>query len=74
MRNDLISRDQASNNLIRVCLERSAATCLKKYQKDIYSAETGEGPNGWLNDIKKCNHVMNEENQAVFRAIHVIFN
>ena len=71
MRNELIKNSNPSTlNLIHACLERSALTSLKKYDKEIYNMETGEGTNGWANTLKKCREPMNEESFAVYKAIH----
>ena len=48
MRNELITKsDPTTLNLLRVTLERSAETSLKKYNKIIYD-EDGEGPGGYI--------------------------
>eukprot|EP00842_Homolaphlyctis_polyrhiza_P005316 jgi/Hompol1/5786/HPOL_004698-RA len=70
MRNDLIDQSNpATLNLVNITLERSAETSLNVYVKDTY-AEDGSGSNGWLNLLSKFQSSFNEENFAVFKAIH----
>ena len=71
MRNDLISKsNHQSNNLLISTFERSAETCLNRFEMPLYDAVNGEGSGGWKNLLRKTPHVLNEENLAVFRAIH----
>ncbi|KAJ3370422.1 Methylcrotonoyl-CoA carboxylase subunit alpha, mitochondrial [Kappamyces sp. JEL0680] len=70
MRNEILSRSAQNDNLMRVALERSAETSLKKYEKPIYNGMTGEGSGGWKNLLRKSNEAMNHENLAVLKAIH----
>ena len=67
MRNELVEK---SDNLLKVTLERSAETSLKTYEKPIYDAERGEGNGGWKNLLRRQPEALNEENFAVFRAVH----
>ncbi|KAJ3274992.1 Exosome component 10 [Terramyces sp. JEL0728] len=70
MRNELLARGNENSNLIKAALERSAETSLIIYEKSIYDAETGEGSNGWRLTKQKSPDPMNQENFAVFRALH----
>ncbi|KAJ3257880.1 Exosome component 10 [Boothiomyces macroporosus] len=70
MRNELLKRGNEGNNLIKAALERSAETSLIIYEKSIYDAENGEGNNGWRITKQKSPDPMNNENFAVFRALH----
>ena len=69
MRNDMISREPETQNLVRVTLEKSARTALKKYEKDLYD-ESGLAPSGWKMLIQKHTKVMNDIQTAVFKAVH----
>ncbi|KAJ3328860.1 Exosome component 10 [Blyttiomyces sp. JEL0837] len=71
MRNELLTRsDPETKQLLVVTLKRSEQTSLKQYEKDIYDAETGEGPNGWNTHLRKLTMSMTSENVAVFKALH----
>lgn len=71
MRNEILKKStSASENLMILTLERSALTALKKYEKNIYDAETGEGNGGWRKLLIKSTEPLNDENVAVFRAVH----
>ncbi|KAI9325632.1 ribonuclease H-like domain-containing protein [Obelidium mucronatum] len=70
MRNEVLEKDLDSKQPLRVVLERSARTTLNLYQKEVYDAETGEGPNGWANHLRKINIPMTPIQLAVYKAIH----
>ncbi|KAJ2999030.1 exosome nuclease subunit [Globomyces sp. JEL0801] len=70
MRNDLISLDEETDNMLRVTLDRSALTSLNTFEKPVYDIETGEGPGGWFTLLSKVPFKMNEENVGVFKAVH----
>ncbi|KAJ3277430.1 Exosome component 10 [Borealophlyctis nickersoniae] len=71
MRNEILTRCQpGTHNLMQVTLDRSQQTALNKYEKDIYDAETGEGPNGWRRTLGKFGGAFNAEQFAVFKALH----
>ncbi|KAI8819182.1 ribonuclease H-like domain-containing protein [Fimicolochytrium jonesii] len=71
MRNELLTlSNPETHNLMRATLTRSAETALKKYEKDIYDSETGEGPNGWRQTLRKYGGALRPEQFALFRAIH----
>jgi exosome complex exonuclease RRP6 len=74
MRNEL---NQASNpetpeeNYMKHVLERSKETSLRRHEKFIYDAETGEGAFGWFNMLmKQSSGNFSREQFAVFRAVH----
>lgn len=71
MRNDLLAKSNpTTHNLLHATLQRSAETALKKHEKEIYDAEEGEGPNGWRNMYTKWNRSLNNQQFAVFKALH----
>ncbi|KAI8913114.1 ribonuclease H-like domain-containing protein [Powellomyces hirtus] len=71
MRNELLNlSNPETHNLLRATLQRSATTSLNKYEKDIYDSETGEGPGGWRNPLRKYGGALGPDQFAVFRAIH----
>ena len=69
MKNALISTSNETLNLLRVTLERSALTSLKLYKKEAYS-DDGLGINGWKTLLSRSTAGFNEENVAVFKAVH----
>ncbi|KAI8922750.1 ribonuclease H-like domain-containing protein [Entophlyctis helioformis] len=70
MRKELLAKSNSdTGNLMRVTLERSAQTSLKVYQKDIYDTH-GQGQTGWRSLLGRTQSSLNEENVAVFKAIH----
>ena len=73
MRNEILSRtDSATQQLLNVVLSRSAQTSLKLYEKEIYDAEHGQGPNGWSTHLRKLrtNVSFTAEQMAVYKALH----
>lgn len=71
MRNELLSlSNPETHNLLQATLTRSAQTSLKKYEKEIYDSETGEGNNGWRTALRRYGGALRPEQFAVFRAIH----
>ena len=61
---------KGTHNLLDTTLKRSAETSLKVHEKDIYDAEEGLGSNGWHNLYAKWNRALNNQQFAVFKAIH----
>ena len=70
VRNELIQRSAANENLLRVALQRSAGIASQKHEKEVYDLETGEGPNGWKGRLRKWQHPMTTQQMAVFKALH----
>lgn len=74
MRNELNQRSNPKNpeeNYIEDVLERSKETSLRRYEKFVYDAETGEGAFGWFNMLmKQSSGNFSREQFAVFRAVH----
>ncbi|KAF9435230.1 exosome nuclease subunit [Entomortierella beljakovae] len=71
MRNALLDKSNpTTHNLLQATLLRSSETCLKKHEKEIYDAESGEGPGGWRNMYSKWNRSLNNVQFAVFKALH----
>lgn len=71
LRNELLNRsDQVTHNLMQTVLQRSAETALRRYEKEGYDGETGEGPNGWRNLYSKWSRPLSPQQFAVFKAIH----
>ncbi|KAI8904437.1 ribonuclease H-like domain-containing protein [Gorgonomyces haynaldii] len=71
MRNELIDKSNPETlNLVHVQHERSALTSLKRFEKEFYDSENGQGPNGWAMTLRKCREPLNEEAFAVYKALH----
>ncbi|KAI9496799.1 ribonuclease H-like domain-containing protein [Zychaea mexicana] len=70
VRNELIERSAANDNLLRAALQRSAGVAAQKHEKEVYDLETGEGPNGWKGLLRKWQHPMTTQQMAVFKALH----
>jgi exosome complex exonuclease RRP6 len=73
MRNELIDRTNANvpeENRIELVLQKSKETSLLRYERTVYNAESGRGPGGWYSLLVKTPALFNNEQFAVFRAIH----
>ncbi|KAJ1561511.1 Exosome component 10 [Cladochytrium tenue] len=71
MRNEILSRtDPETKQLLFVALRRSELTSLRHYEKEVYDATTGEGPNGWQTHLRKVALPMSPEHVAVYCAVH----
>ncbi|KAJ3075148.1 Exosome component 10 [Rhizoclosmatium hyalinum] len=70
MRNDILEKDLDTKQPLRVVLERSARTSLNLYQKEVYDAEEGEGPNGWASHLRKSALALTPLQLAVYKALH----
>ncbi|KAG0008149.1 exosome nuclease subunit, partial [Entomortierella chlamydospora] len=71
MRNALLDKSNpTTHNLLHATLLRSSETCLKRHEKEVYDAESGDGPNGWRNMYSKWNRALNNMQFAVFKALH----
>lgn len=73
MRNELIDRTNAEiaeENRIEQVLQKSKETSLLRYERVLYNAESGRGPGGWYPLLIKTPALLNNEQFAVFRAVH----
>ncbi|KAG0041988.1 exosome nuclease subunit [Gryganskiella cystojenkinii] len=71
MRNALLDNSRpGSHNLLDVTLKRSSETSLKVHEKENYDAEEGDGSNGWRKMYSKWNRSFNDQQFAVFKALH----
>ncbi|KAG0238407.1 exosome nuclease subunit [Actinomortierella wolfii] len=71
MRNSLLERgNPTTHNLMWAVLKRSEETSLRKYEKEVYDAEGGDGPNGWRLLYSKWNRALDRQQFAVFLALH----
>jgi len=73
MRNELIDRTNAEiaeENRIEQVLQKSKETSLLRYERVPYNAESGRGPGGWYPLLVKTPALLNNEQFAVFRAVH----
>lgn len=70
LRNTLLQGSSGHENLLRTVLQNSNQVALKKYEKEVYDAEFGLGPNGWKNLLRKWRHPMTNQQHAVFKALH----
>ncbi|KAJ2080835.1 exosome nuclease subunit, partial [Coemansia sp. RSA 988] len=51
-------------------LRRSSQTALRRYVKEPYDADAGEGNGGWARLLRKWRHPFTPRHLAVFRALH----
>jgi exosome complex exonuclease RRP6 len=73
MRNELIDMTKPEipeENRIELVLQKSKETSLFRYERQIYHADSGKGPGGWYTLLVKTPALFNNEQFAVFRAIH----
>ena len=73
MRNELIERSNPEipeENRVEHVLQKSKEVSLLRHEKQIYDADTGRGPGGWFNILTKTSPLFNNEQFAVFRAVH----
>lgn len=70
LRNELLQKSGANQNLLRAVLQRSNVVALQKYEKEGYDAEQGTGPSGWAYLKAKWKHPMTSQQFAVFKALH----
>ena len=73
MRNELIDRTKTENpeeNRIEMVIQKSKETSLLRYERQVYHTDTGKGPGGWYMMIMKTPSLFNNEQFAVFRAVH----
>jgi exosome complex exonuclease RRP6 len=73
LRNELLDGSNQSvpeENKIEHVLQRSKETSLLRFQRQIYDEDTGQGPAGWYQLLVKTPALLNNEQFAVFRAIH----
>jgi exosome complex exonuclease RRP6 len=73
MRNELIDRTNADipeENRIEQVLQKSKETSLLRYERTVYNADSGRGPGGWYSLLVKTPALFNNEQFAVFRAVH----
>jgi len=72
-RNELIDRtktDSPEENRIENVLQKSKETSLQRYEKQVYNEDSGKGPGGWYTLLMKTPSLFNNEQFAVFRAVH----
>lgn len=73
MRNELIDKsnpDVPDENRIETVLQRSKDVSLQRYERPVYNTESGRGPGGWYPLLVKTPALFNNEQFAVFRAVH----
>ena len=73
MRNELIDRSNPEvpeENRIELVLQKSKETSLLRFERQIYNAETGKGAGGWYSLLVKTPALFNNEQFAIFRAVH----
>lgn len=73
MRNELINRsstEKPDDNLIKIVIEKSKEISLSRYERQVYHAESGKGPGGWYSLLLKTSTLFNNEQFAVFKAVH----
>jgi exosome complex exonuclease RRP6 len=73
MRNELIDRSNPQipdENRIENVLQKSKETSLFRFERQVYNEETGKGPGGWAQLLVKAPAFSNNEQFAVFRAVH----
>jgi exosome complex exonuclease RRP6 len=73
MRNELIDKanpEVPEQNCIELVLQKSKETSLLRFERQAYNVETGKGPGGWYQLLVKTPALFNNEQFAVFRAVH----
>lgn len=73
MRNELVERSKpvpAEENRLEIVLRKSKETSLFRYDSPRYNAATGKGPGGWFQALIKVPTLLNNEQFAVFKAVH----
>ena len=73
MRNELIDRSNSEvpdENKIEQVLQKSKETSLIRYERQVYHEETGKGAGGWYQLLAKTPALFNNEQFAVFKAVH----
>ncbi|RWS16344.1 exosome component 10-like protein [Dinothrombium tinctorium] len=63
MKNDLISKGNANNNLLRCAFDRSRQVCLKKYEKPLFSESS------YLSLVKKSKTILNSRQLFALREL-----
>jgi exosome complex exonuclease RRP6 len=73
MRNELIDRsdpDVPDENRIEAVLQKSKETSLFRFERQVYNEQSGSGPGGWHPLLVKTPALFNNQQFAVFRAVH----
>ncbi|KAG9237851.1 ribonuclease H-like domain-containing protein [Amylocarpus encephaloides] len=70
MRNELVDLTLPGENPIEQVLQKSKEISLLRYDRQIYNAESGRGPGGWYAVLIKTPALFNNEQFAIFRAVH----
>ncbi|TVY60874.1 Exosome complex exonuclease RRP6, partial [Lachnellula suecica] len=73
MRNELIDKTNsaiADENWMETVLQKSKDVSLLRYERQIYNTESGRGPGGWYPLLVKTPALFNQEQFAVFKAVH----
>ncbi|RDW73902.1 hypothetical protein BP5796_07344 [Coleophoma crateriformis] len=73
MRNELVSKSDFNNpeeNKIELVLQKSKETSLLRFERQVYHPDTGKGPGGWYPLLAKSPGLLNNEQFAVFKAVH----
>ncbi|EPE26047.1 Ribonuclease H-like protein [Glarea lozoyensis ATCC 20868] len=73
MRNELVAKSNAAvpeENKIEITLQKSKEVSLLRYERQIYNTESGRGPGGWYSLLVKTPALFNNEQFAVFKAVH----
>ena len=73
LRNELIDRtksDVPEENRVEQVLQKSKETSLLRYERQTYNKESGKGPGGWYSLLFKTPALFNNEQFAVYRAVH----
>ncbi len=73
MRNELIEKSdfsQRHGNQVDEVLNRSKEEALQRHEHQFYDVQDGTGPGGWASILSRTPASFNEEQLAVFKAIH----
>ncbi|KAL8771777.1 MAG: hypothetical protein Q9209_002968 [Squamulea sp. 1 TL-2023] len=73
LRNELLTKSDPTNpngSLIDNVRELSKGEALQRYERQFYDADTGSGLLGWYNMLSRSPGHLNQEQLAVFRAVH----
>jgi exosome complex exonuclease RRP6 len=73
MRNELLTKSDLAvpeENKMEITLMKSKEVSLLRYERQIYNIESGRGPGGWYSLLVKTPALYNNEQFAVFKAVH----
>ncbi|KAI4264188.1 MAG: hypothetical protein L6R42_000702 [Xanthoria sp. 1 TBL-2021] len=70
LRNELLTKAIPNGSLIDNIRDLSKGEALQRYERQFYDAKTGSGLYGWYSMLGRSSCHLNQEQLAVFRAVH----